>query len=347
MTSATHRRSVLVTGATGFVGEALVPALLRAGYEVRATTRRLDRVRSTEVKAASPDGAPECAAHFVECDVQNRAQVETAMEGVEAAYFLVHSMGGGHHDYAAREERAARLFTDSAQKKGVERIVYLGGVAPRGKASDHLRSRLRVGEVLRSGAVPTLELRASMIVGHRSASWQILRDLAMRLPAMVLPAWTLARTCPIALEDVVEALVRALELPLPSSAWYDIPGPEALSGRELLFRLAALRGRRVPSIGVPLLSTSLSSWWLRLVTRVDFALARELVLGFTGDLLPQDDRYWSEVNYRPRFTFEAAARKALDEEPGALARGAVREWVSEALVQWVGPKLPEKDSDER
>jgi hypothetical protein len=178
-----------------------------------------------------------------------------------------------------------------------------------------------------------------MIVGNGSASWQIVRDLTMRLPAMILPSWTESRTCPVAIEDVTIALVRGLDLPLERSAWYDIPGPEALSAREMLLRVAALRGRRVPSLRVPLLSVSLSSWWLKLVARTDFALARQLVLGFTDDLLPRDRRYWEEIGYEPRWTFESAARQALaQEEPEPTLRGAVGR-LSEAMVQRVGPKL--------
>ena len=319
--------ATLVTGGTGFVGQALIPALVAAGHEVRATTR--DTSRGT--KAAHVE--------WVRCDVNAQADVERALEGIDAAYFLVHGMGGGQRDYAAKERRSARTFAEAAARAGVKRVIYVGGVAPRATPSEHLKSRLEVGAILRAGAVPTLELRASMIIGKGSASWQIVRDLAMRLPAMLLPAWTASRTRPIAIQDVTVALVRGLELPLPASAWYDIPGPEVLSGREILLRLAALRGRRVPSIRVPFLSVSLSSWWLKLVTRTDFSLARELVLGFTGDLLPQDARYWTEIDYEPTWTFDAAAREALEQEVTELnVRGVVGK-LGESMVQLIGPKL--------
>ena len=319
---------VLVTGATGFVGQALLPALIAEGHTVRATTRDLARSRSI------------AGVEWVRCDVNRPDELRRALEGIDAVFFLVHAMGSGSHDYADAERRVAESLRDEAARAGVRRIVYLGGVAPAGAMSEHLKSRLAVGDVLRSGAVSTIELRASMIIGNGSASWQIVRDLAMRLPAMLLPSWTASRTCPIALEDVVVALVRALEIPAPRSVWYDIPGPEVLSGREILSSIDALKGRRVPGIPVPFLSVSLSSWWLKLVTRADFSLARELVLGFKGDLLPTDDRYWAEVDYRPKWTFEAAARRALAEEKLVLSARGIAGKFEETMVQFVSPKLP-------
>ena len=316
-----------MTGATGVVGKALVPALVDEGYEVRATTRDIARAKSLAGVA------------WVKCDVNDRADLDRALEGVDAVFFLVHAMGGGAHDYAETERRVAVSLRDAATHAGVKRIVYLGGVGPAAEPSEHLKSRLAVGEVLRAGSTPTLELRASMIIGKGSASWQIVRDLAMRLPVMLLPSWTASRTCPIALEDVVVALVRALEVPLQESAWYDIPGPDTVSGREILSTIAALRGRRVPSVRVPFLSVSLSSWWLKLVTRADFSLARELVLGFKGDLLPHDDRYWSEIHYTPKWSFESAARAALaDEEKESSFRGTAAR-LGEAFVHLVSPRL--------
>ena len=178
-----------------------------------------------------------------------------------------------------------------------------------------------------------------MIVGNGSASWQIVRDLTLRLPAMILPAWTESRTCPVALEDVTAALVRGLDLPLRQSAWFDIPGPEVLSAREMLLRVAALRGRRVPGLRVPFLSVSLSSWWLKLVARTDFALARELVLGLGADLLPRDRRYWEAIEYEPQWTFDQAARQALaQEEAEPTLRGGFGR-ISESIVQRLSPKL--------
>jgi uncharacterized protein YbjT (DUF2867 family) len=316
---------VLVTGATGFVGRAVLPALLRSGVTVRASSRR--------------DQPADGLVEWVTCDVDSSEQLERALDGVEVAYFLVHGMGGGRSDYATHEAETAKRFAQAAAAKRVQRIVYLGGVAPEREPSVHLQSRLTVGEVLRAGPVPTLELRASMIVGPGSASWRLVRDLAFRLPAMVLPKWTRSSTCPVAIDDVVRALVAAKDVPLPQSAWFDLPGPEVLTGAQVLLRLAALGGREVPTVPVPLLSPSLSSWWLKLVTGADFSLARELVLGFTSDLLPRDDRFWTLIDAPPRVSFDEAARRTLTQERADASVAGVLGETAEFVVRLIGQGL--------
>lgn len=245
-----------------------------------------------------------------------------ALAGVRVAYFLVHSMGSGHADFAELERRAAEAFASAAARAGVERIVYLGGVSPRGEPSEHLRSRLAVGEILRAGKVPTVELRASMVIGHGSASWQIVRDLAVRLPAMILPRWLQSRTRPVAIDDVVTALIDAGTMAIEGSEWFDIPGPEEMTGRQILERIAAVRGRHILMIEVPLLTPRLSALWLRLVTRADFSLARELVLGLGEDLLPDDDRFWKRIGHSELVAFDDAARRALADESDDAPRSA-------------------------
>jgi uncharacterized protein YbjT (DUF2867 family) len=319
-------RKHLVTGATGFIGRALVPAL---------------RARSRSVVAASRRAAPASSTAGVEwrtCDLLRPDSLPTALAGVQVAYYLVHSMGGGRADFRALERQAAQTFADAAARARVERIVYLGGPAPVGPPSEHLLSRLEVGEMLRAGSVPSVELRASMVIGNGSASWQIVRDLAMRLPVMVLPRWLQSLTRPVALEDVLTALMAAAELPLESSAWFDIPGPEVMSGRQILERIAALQGRRIVALEVPLLTPQLSALWLRLVTRADFTLARELVLGLGGDLLPKDDRFWNLIGHGQLVSFDEAARRALADESrdaGVWPRLARAE---ERLVRLTAPR---------
>jgi uncharacterized protein YbjT (DUF2867 family) len=296
--------AILVTGATGFIGRALVSALRGQGKAVVATTRR---------PAGSMPELP--GVEWRTCDLLDPASLPSALAGVRVAYYLVHSMAGGADKFRQRERSSAEAFAAAAAAARVERIVYLGGPAPPRRVSEHLRSRLEVGEILRAGPVPTIELRASMVIGNGSASWQIVRDLAMRLPVMVLPRWLRSRTRPVALEDVVDALVAAADLPIDGSQWFDIPGPEVVSGRQILERIAAAGGRRFLAIEVPALTPRLSSLWLKLVTRTDFGLARELVDGLVEDLLPRDERYWALIGHPGRIGLDEAARRALANEP--------------------------------
>ncbi len=319
-------RPVLVLGATGFVGRALFPRLLDDGEVVRAASRH------------PAGGRARPGLSWVQCDVREPATLRPALEGVGCVYYLVHGMGAHGPDFRRVERASAGAVARAAAASGCERIVYLGGVAPAGEPSEHLASRLEVGEILRNGSVPTLELRAAMIIGAGSASWRIMRDLAMRLPMMVLPRWLESRCRPIAIDDAVTALLDARRVPLEHSAWFDLPGPDELSAREMLFVVGALRGRRIPAVRVPVLTPRLSALWLKLVTRTDYRLARELVLGLTGDLLPHDERYFELTGHRPRVSFEQAARAALDaERRGASASEVLARW-EERLVMRVGPR---------
>jgi len=301
----TSARTLLLTGATGFVGGAVRPALARAGWHVRCLTRNAARARA---RAAGLD--------WVEGDVGDPASCARALDGCSAAVYLVHGIGEGA-DYHGRERAAASTFAQAAAQAGVGRIVYLGGVAPASRrgGSEHLRSRLDVGAALRAGPVQTIELRASMIVGFGSLSWLIVRDLAARLPVMVLPRWLQSRTQPVAIDDVVIALGRALDLPLTGSAWFDLPGPVTLSGKEILEETTRIMGLEHPRmIEVPLLSPHLSSLWVRFVTRAKWSVAREVVIGLTEDLLAADDRFWRLIDHPDRLPFADAARRALDAE---------------------------------
>ncbi|MGV3722564.1 MAG: NAD-dependent epimerase, partial [Actinomycetota bacterium] len=198
---------------------------------------------------------------------------------------------------------------------GVQRLVYLGGIRPQGPLSEHLLSRLEVGEMLRSGSVSTVELRASMIIGHGSLSWLIVRDLAARLPFMILPSWLKSRTQPIAIVDVVRALLDALELRLEGSDHFDIPGPETLTARDIMFRIAKTMGLPQPVVvEVPVLTPWLSSHWVRFVTRAEWAVAREIVVGLTDDMLAADNRFWKLTHHEDLLPFDDAVREALRAE---------------------------------
>jgi uncharacterized protein YbjT (DUF2867 family) len=324
---ATRRaQPILVAGATGFVGRALVPALASAGHSVRATTRHGAGPRRARVD-------------WLEADLARADDLARALEGAGAAFFLVHGMASARGDYAREERRLAATFAREARRAGVRRIVYLGGVHPRGRPSKHLASRLAVGEVLREGAVAALELRASMIVGEGSASWRVVRDLALRLPAMILPAWAESRTCPVAIDDVIAALVAAVDVPLRASAVAELPGPEALTVRELLTRVAALRGRSLPALRTPLPAPRISAVWLRLVCDADWKVVRELVQGLGSDLLPPEGpTFWDAIGRRRLLPFDEAARRALAGERPAPGLRAALGALEEEVVQLVAPR---------
>jgi uncharacterized protein YbjT (DUF2867 family) len=258
--------------------------------------------------------------------VQNRHSVKAALEGIDAVLYLIHAMGEAG-DFEEKERTAAENLLAAAETAGVKRIVYLGGVAPEGQPSKHLRSRLATGKILRSGSVSTIELRAGMIIGTGSASWCMVRDLAARLPFMILPAWLQNHSQPVAAEDVVHALVRALELPPDVQGVFDLPGPETLTGEQILRRIAGILGVNPYTVRVPVLTPRLSSYWLKLVTRADFGIAQELVEGLTSDLVASHQHFWTlSPGYRPK-AFDDAAREALREEGKKLSRGTrALEW---------------------
>lgn len=227
---------------------------------------------------------------------------------------LIHSIDDSK-DYPEREVRAARAFLEAAEAAGVRRIVYVGGVAPKGKLSRHLRSRLHTGEILRSGDVSTIELRCGLIIGAGGSSWMMVRDLAARLPAMLLPRWLQFSSWPVSIEDAVFAIVRALDLPIEESAWYDLPGPERMTHANFLSRVAKSMGKDPRLVGVPVITPTLSSYWIALVTRADLALAKELVQGLQSDLEPSGVVFWDVLGDQKPTEFQTSVYQALEDEP--------------------------------
>lgn len=309
---------VLLTGATGFIGRNLHRALRRQGYRVISGSRFPERAR---------DALP--TQEFRRLDVTDAQSIEAAMQGCQAAFYLVHAMASGP-GYEEVERRGALAFRAAAERTGVSRVVYLGGIRPNGTPSRHLESRLRTGEILRAGGVPTLELQASMVIGGGSESWRIVRDLAARLPVMLLPRWLDNESQPIAIDDVTFALTRSLELPLEHSAAESLPGPEVLSGREILLRTARLLGSHPRTLRVPLVSPKLSSYWITLVTRADQRISEELVQGLRCDLVSPDDGFWLRAPEYRRTPFDEAARAALLEEQRELS---LRSRLAESIIR--------------
>ncbi|MBE4767745.1 MULTISPECIES: SDR family oxidoreductase [Streptomyces] len=262
----------LVTGATGYIGGRLVPELLDAGYEVRCLARSPGKLR---------DHPWAGRAEVVRGDVTDGVSVGAAMEGVDVAYYLVHALGTGR-GFEETDRRAAEVFGERARAVGVRRIVYLGGLTPAGVPEDelspHLRSRAEVGRVLLASGVPTAVLRAAVIIGSGSASFEMLRHLTERLPVMVTPRWVRTRIQPIAVRDVLRLLVGCARLPDDVNRAFDIGGPDVVTYERMMRRYAAVAElpKRV-IVPVPPLTPWLSSLWVGLVTPVPGALARPLV----------------------------------------------------------------------
>ncbi len=262
----------LVTGATGYVGGRLVPELLAAGYRVRCLARRPERLGERGWA-----GKVEIAAG----DIADPDALDAALRDVDVAYYLVHALGTGD-DFEAADRHAARLFGDRARAAGVRRIVYLGALTPAGiphdRLSPHLRSRAEVERILLASGVPTAVLRAAVVIGSGSASFELLRHLTERLPVMVTPRWVRTRLQPIAIGDVLRLLVGCARLPDDVNRGFDIGGPDVLTYRDMMRAYAAAAGlpRRL-ILPVPVLTPQLSSLWIRLVTPVPPALARPLI----------------------------------------------------------------------
>jgi uncharacterized protein YbjT (DUF2867 family) len=265
---------VLVTGATGFVGSHLIPALIDAGHEVRAMTRRPERYDGLGTPVAG--------------DVEDPPTLTEPLRDVEVAFYLVHSLAS--KDFETIDAAAAMAFSSAAAAAGVQRIIYLGGLGENEETlSPHLRSRRQVERLLRGDSVPVTTLRAAVIVGHGGISWEITRQLVEHLPAMITPRWVSTRTQPIALPDVVRYLVGVLEHPETSGRNYDIGGPEILRYEDMLQRAATImKQHTLPMFPVPLLTPRLSSGWLALVTDVDLETARNLVESMINEVVVVD-----------------------------------------------------------
>ncbi len=294
----TKSRRLLLTGATGFVGRHLDAALAETSWDVVRATRN--------PKMASQPG-------WVYLDVSDPSSIGPAIAGCDAAVYLIHSIDDSK-DYPAREASGAKAFLAAAERAGVHRIVYLGGVAPKEKASRHLLSRLNTGEILRSGTVSTIELRCGLIIGAGGSSWMMVRDLAARLPAMLLPRWLQFSSWPVWIEDVVLAIVCALDFPERGSAWYDVPGQERMTHANFLSRIAKSMGKDPRLIGVPVITPRLSSYWIALVTRASLALAQELVQGLQSDLDPSGESIWDRLGDENPTEFQISVYQALEDE---------------------------------
>ena len=293
---------VLVTGATGYIGGRLVPRLLDRGVDVTCLAR--DSVRLAGRFAG---------AKIVTGDVFERADLLRALEGVDVAYYLVHSMSANPRDFAASDRTAAELFATTARKAGVRRIIYLGGLGVDGdELSHHLRSRHEVGEILRSAGVPVTEFRAAVIVGSGSASFEMMRYLTERLPVMIGPKWVSTRCQPISIRDVLAYLVAELDRERTGSVVREIGGADVLTYSDMMLRYARIRGLSRRIIVVPFFTPRLSSAWVHLVTPIPSTIARPLIDGLLNEVIVNHHEAKDEFPDIHPLGYDEAVTRALD-----------------------------------
>jgi len=292
-------RLILLTGATGYVGGRLLSALEARGERVRCLARRPEVLR--------PRVAP--TTEVMEGDI---ADAGAALAGVHTAFYLVHTMDA-HGDWERRDREAAAAFGAAARAAGVKRIVYLGGLGRGPGLSKHLASRQETGRLLAEG-VPTIELRASIIIGSGSLSFEMVRALVERLPVMITPRWVNTRAQPIAIEDVLAYLLAALDAPEDVSGVFEIGGAEAVTYGEIMREYARQRGLKRWLIPVPVLTPRLSSLWLRLVTPLHATVGRALIEGVRNETHVVDDRAPGVFGVRPLGLADAIARALRNED---------------------------------
>ncbi len=296
--------TILLTGSTGYVGGRLLPLLLERGEHVRCMTRRppasLDEV---------PDGV-----EIVKGNALDQESLNSALQGIEIAYYFIHSMGS-NDDFEKTDRLAAENFADACTRQRVKRIVYLGGLGnPDHQLSKHLRSRQEIGDVLRTSTASVIEFRASIIIGSGSLSFEMIRALVERLPVMICPKWVRVLAQPIAIEDVLAYLVEVLDLPESESIIFEIGGPDQISYGEIMQGYAKQRGLTRWMIPVPFLTPYLSSLWLGLVTPLYSRVGRKLVDSLKNPTLVSNNVADQHFKVRPRSADEAIARALINED---------------------------------
>ena len=300
--------TVLVTGATGYIGGRLVRVLESAGVRLRCLARQPGALASR----VSP------GTEIVAGDLLDPASLDRALVGIDVAYYLVHSMGA-HGDYRETDRIAARHFGDAARRAGVRRIVYLGGLATGDEAfSTHLKSRIETGQALRESGVPVVEFRASVVIGSGSLSFELIRALVERLPVMICPRWVSTLAQPIGIDDVLAYLAAALQLPDGESRTFEIGGADQASYGDVMREYARQRGLKRVMISVPLLTPRLSSLWLGLVTPVYARVGRELIEGLKNRSVVTDPSALTVFPIRPIGLRDAIGR-AIRYEDRAFA----------------------------
>ena len=294
--------NVLVTGASGYIGGRLVPRLIAAGQHVICLTRDPDRL----------SGRAWANAETRQGDALDPTSLPEAMRGVHAAYYLIHSMAEGSRDFEKRDRTAAENFGAAARAAGVRQIIYLGGLGSgTQELSAHLTSRQEVGDILRASGVPVTEFRAAIVVGAGSISFEMIRYLTERLPVMITPRWLTTLCQPIAIDDVLEYLTRALGEPRASGQTFEIGGPDVMTYGAMMQAYAAVRGLRRYLIPVPVLTPRLSSYWVDLVTPIPAAYSHPLIEGLRSEVIVHDPAAREVFDFEP-MPYGLAVRRALE-----------------------------------
>jgi uncharacterized protein YbjT (DUF2867 family) len=276
-----NEETILVTGATGYIGGRLAPRLLEAGYRVRVLVRDSARLQGRAWLEQ---------VEVIQGDVLDPASLEPAMQGVSAAYYMVHSMSGSA-DFHQRDIQAAQNFSNAARQAGVERLIYLGGLGDtETELSKHLRSRQQTGDALRESPVPVTEFRAGVIVGSGSLSFEMIRYLTERVPIMICPRWVYTRIQPIGIRDTLNYLISALTTPESAGQIVEIGGAEVITYGDMMFGYARARGLRRLLIPVPVLTPRLSSYWVHIVTPIPAGIARPLIDGLRNEVIVRTDK---------------------------------------------------------
>ncbi|MFP3855188.1 MAG: SDR family oxidoreductase [Anaerolineales bacterium] len=320
-------KRLLVTGATGYIGGRLTPALVDEGYHVRAMTRDRSRLSGREWLDQ---------VEVVEGDALEPESLSSALDDIDAAYYLIHSMSGSD-EFQQRDIQAARTFGQAAAEAGVQRIIYLGGLGdPESNLSEHLRSRQETGKALGEAGVPVTEFRAGIVVGAGSLSFEMIRSLAELIPVMIAPSWVRTRIQPIAIRDVIKYLTRALEVPQSKGKIFEVGGQDVLTYGDMLLQYADIRGLKRFIIPVPVLTPRLSSYWVHWMTPIPSQIARPLIEGLRNEVIVRHDTASELFPDIQPMGYRKAVERALDQ----LTAGEVATAWSDSLSSTGRGKKP-------
>lgn len=318
---------ILLTGATGYIGKRLLPVLIENGHHVICCVRDKGRFSVAEVH--------EKQVTIIEVDFLNPITLNEIPDDVDGAYYLIHSMSSDSKDFAALEDQSAGNFRNRMNQTRVKHIVYLSGITNDHSLSKHLASRKNVEDILQTGQYNLTTLRAGIIIGSGSASFEIIRDLTEKLPVMITPRWLQTKSQPIAIRDVMVMLEKVLFNPETFNASFDIGGPDILTYKQMLLQYAEIRKLKRYIITLPVLTPKLSSYWLYFVTSTTFSLATKLVDSMKVEVICRDNRLAGILKIRPMSYHEAIEAAFTKIEQNAI----ISSWKDSLISGRINTKL--------